>query len=209
MGVGVSGCGKTRLLFDMARKRYALYFECRGERVAQADVMDFVKFVEANMKFVQFKNRRIELARLLTALISARLLILLALQMSNIVKTPKQWLMAQLDGACEQSLMAWEKLHLLDENSVNSLFKLLSNRHEKATQQRRLIALFDEAHTWMEVLEGEFPPASKEEPVLVKIGLQKPKKEVFRPMLSAAIGTLRFCQKPYLCGLGRRYLCDT
>jgi hypothetical protein len=77
---------------------------------------------------------------------------------------------------------------------VNSLFKLLSNRHEKATQQRRLIALFDEAHTWMEVLEGEFPRASTDSGS-VKTGRKRHKKNVTRPMLSAAIETLRFLPK--------------
>ena len=38
IGVGVSGCGKTTAQFGIAKKYFALYFECTRGRVLQRDI---------------------------------------------------------------------------------------------------------------------------------------------------------------------------
>ena len=167
MAIGVSGCGKTRLHFDIARQRLAIYIECVGRRVHQTDVALFYLEAHRPLDAPHVKTERaMQLFRLL---IWSRVITLLlfadkiagqsrheATAFATSWSLPdnfwEQWLLAQLDGACSVSKKIFETLTPLafTMNGVgmygNAVHGHLA-RLEKAIGHR-LVFLMDEVHEW-------------------------------------------------------------
>jgi hypothetical protein len=165
----------------MACQRYAFYFECQGVRVAQNDVSAFLHLVKLNVAKIAIEGRRDEVRRLLTALLLARAIVLLAMRRANRVTTPEQWLMAQLDGACTWSHKTFSELCTYEAASLNDILVQVIKALATYEGDDRILALFDEAQTWMAALKEQFPPASG----------GKSNKDEMRPLLSAATHALR------------------
>ena len=150
VGIGPSGSGKTRLLFDIASRYPALYFECVGLRVGQADTSAFSKQVML-IKNVSEEERTFKAAYYLRCLITARLLLMeqyaVHVKQKNIgAWTPdvcRCWLMVQLNGETKISPNLFLALIRGDEAAVNII------RYRCMVSMQALpMFLFDEAHGW-------------------------------------------------------------
>ena len=150
VGIGPSGSGKTRLLFDIASRYPALYFECVGLRVGQADTSAFSKQVML-IKNVSEEERTFKAAYYLRCLITARLLLMeqyaVHVKQKNIgAWTPdvcRRWLMVQLNGGTNISQNLFLALIRGDEMAVN----IIRDRCMVSMQALPMF-LFDEAHGW-------------------------------------------------------------
>jgi hypothetical protein len=155
IGVGPSGSGKTRLLFDLASMHPAIYIECQGLRVNQADVVAFSYRMKNASRGAIEKRERL-LNKRFKAIIAARLLLFQQYYAShhavwdNAVHC-KRWLIAQLNGVTEPSAKLFEVLR----KSANVTDDLLAQVRVKL-KELDLLFLFDEAHMWHDTEYGQF-----------------------------------------------------
>eukprot|EP00160_Parvularia_atlantis_P002637 Unigene121_Nuclearia_a/m.401 Unigene121_Nuclearia_a/g.401 ORF Unigene121_Nuclearia_a/g.401 Unigene121_Nuclearia_a/m.401 type:complete len:802 (+) Unigene121_Nuclearia_a:1133-3538(+) len=186
IGIGVSGCGKTTAQYALARKHFALYFECQGERVRQDDCVELknkIILLVARYKETAPRGALVpeqEAEELFLTLIAARLLTFL--RFVEIVEQggtgvpklsdkslPAVWLNAQLDGVSLTSRNVFVELRDFRPGLV-SMVKFLHQmerltvgqlcRHGFLTSsdmtRAAMLLLFDEAHIWNTAAFGEF-----------------------------------------------------
>ena len=145
IGIGPSGSGKTRLLFDIASKHPALYFECVGQRVGQADTQTFSEEM-VDAKIVTVDKRITTAGHYLRCLITARLLLLEHFAANVGQRSPdvcRRWLMAQLNGGTMISKDLFVVLIRGERVTVESICDSCVTR-----MQASPVCLFDEAHGW-------------------------------------------------------------
>ena len=166
MAIGVSGCGKTRLHFDIARQRLAIYIECVGRRVQQHDVTLFATEVAGDASPQEKTNS----ARRLFQLVVLSRIITLLLFADNLggrlgsqstafaaawdlpANFLERWLHAQLDGACTISTLIYIALqrHVSTAGGVECLTSFVTSHlvRLETTVGSKLVFLMDEAHEW-------------------------------------------------------------
>jgi hypothetical protein len=148
--LGVSGCGKTRTLFDIAQHHFLVLVECvpLGEERFEytrdknfGGMVDDIDSLDKNKDFQQQAKRRIMIEFL------ARFLLLRGLFDLNPKTTPLDFLLAQLNGGQRSIALLVDNLRQVSENNLNILLRMtcmdLQNTH---IGTHRLIVALDEAN---------------------------------------------------------------
>jgi hypothetical protein len=105
---GPSAAGKTKVCFDILKKRYGIYIDW-SSKDADIDIRDFLERVtfysKANLPYEQFEDWcKTELY----VLIAGRLMALLVLLNRNQAITPEQWLLMQLNGLARKKQACYQ-----------------------------------------------------------------------------------------------------
>ena len=166
VAIGVSGCGKTRTLFDIARLGPALYFECVGQRVDQADT----RYTNERLRSLGARYTKIEglvdeddFKQALHPLLLCRLFVMLqfvsAMKKDGKVAPDdlwKQWLCAQLDGVSNLCTTLVKKI---DGTASSDLLFAWNNLASQVVAVCGCYPalLFDEAHRWAGDEYGRYP----------------------------------------------------
>jgi len=153
-------------MFDIAKLGPALYFECVGERVGQKDTAAANAGLERLARTVDEKSLVPvnDAECVLLRLLVCRLFVLLRLTETVLAKVDKfrLWeglLLAQLDGACEQSDALYALFAGLSGDTLRMLWSHLCNQARSAWGARPML-LFDEAHQWAKPSFGRYAPTN-------------------------------------------------
>jgi hypothetical protein len=162
--LGVSGAGKTRTAYDVAKSRYTVYFEAstnHSKDLSRAITEmttaklriplpeDILQIAESQDVFEQ------ACAQIATRLMLARVLTLLLLHLSGKATSPTDWLLAQLNGGGEVSLEVFNTLVDLIPTDFYSSTLDASLKICK-TLGFRLTVITDEAHLLLHELPRAF-----------------------------------------------------
>lgn len=166
--VGVSGCGKTRTMFDIARGDYALYLDFGSKDVQGSEKNDIDFFLAV---VIQTDNVPVLIGKLIVARLTA---VILALETcKKRLLTPSEVLRLQLNGLSIQSRMLLRRLHSSSSyESIEAdigylglrLRELVASRlHSSATKtdvrssNGACLLLLDEAGVLLNTLADRFP----------------------------------------------------
>jgi hypothetical protein len=167
--IGVSGCGKTRTMFDIAREEYALYldFGCKDRLSPEDPPNDIESFKRSESDC----ENDIKVQRLINHLIAARLTaVILALeQCKKRLLTPSEILRLQLKTLSVESDKLAKRLRLSNgcEDLATPLGKYLKElvtqrlqqegaRHDGGKPTGTCFMLIDEAGVLLELLQDRF-----------------------------------------------------
>lgn len=163
--LGVSGAGKTRTVYDVAKERYAVYFETgtihsTDLRTATREMMaENLKIpTPTNLMQIAESQDTFEVAceQIAARLTLARVLTLLLLHASGKVTSPSDWLLAQLSCGGEVSLIVFHQLvDLLPATSYQTALHT-SLKICRGIFPQKLTVITDEAHLLLHEMAGAF-----------------------------------------------------
>jgi hypothetical protein len=166
--VGVSGCGKTRTMFDIAREDYALYLDFGCKDVSKLDQNDIGLFLEC----VSVCEHEVKVQMLIDRLIAARLTaVILALETcEDCLIAPSQILRMQLNRLSVvsrkffQTLQGYETVGGFASDLGKYLEELVTRRLRHDTTHPdgckptgTCFMLIDEAGVLLSILQHRFP----------------------------------------------------
>lgn len=163
--LGVSGAGKTRTAYDIAKEQYIVYFE--ATTIHSGDLTAAIKKMKEVELLIPLPKDTTQIAAsrdtfearcelIIHRLILARVLTLLLLYGSGKVTLPSNWLLAQLNGGGTMSANIFNKLGDLIQG--NQLSLVLGGALEifKSLFGLKLAVITDEAHLLLNELQGAF-----------------------------------------------------
>jgi hypothetical protein len=161
--LGVSGAGKTRTAYEIAKERYTVYFE--ATTVHSTDLTAATKEMKEQELRIPPPEDPVQIAasrdrfeaccaQITNCLILARILTLLLLYGSKKVTTPTDWLLVQLNGGGTMSANIFNKLVGQFNQFSNVLQAALATWQVFFGQKMTIIT--DEAHLLLHELPGAF-----------------------------------------------------
>ncbi len=214
--LGVSGAGKTRTAYDIAKQRYTVYFE--ATTIHSNDLTAATKEMEKMEQSIPPPKDIPQIAKsrdtfethcehITHRLILARVLTLLLLHGSGKVTSPEDWLLVQLNGGGTIPVDVFNRLKdvipgdkLLD--ILGSTLKIFKNVFGD-----KLTVITDEAHLLISKLLGAFrrPNHLRHSPGEIYSPNQGIKGSQSRPLLSFWLTSLRALPiLPIVCGTALR-----
>jgi DNA-directed RNA polymerase subunit F len=151
--LGVSGCGKTKTIFDVAKKYYTLIFDFTPKLMSDvAKAMNLIEY------FVYMKDVDPELDCKLVVgkLYLSRLLILVYFLKENIITSPEEWLRwqysANISDFTDPLIEILSQYNLIEiENILYRLKKWI-----RLDLQKKIVIAMDEANILVELHQNKF-----------------------------------------------------
>jgi hypothetical protein len=186
--IAASGSGKTKTIFDLARKRYLVYFTFPEKADDAGDlkfILETINLKKVNDSTITDYDFKVFAERLLNLLVWSRMLVLLVLRIVFDITKEEflafQWASsnAQLFRSVVQSL---SDNRVLDRMPASTVWKLCVNSCEAMFGDRIIVAC-DEAHLFLLELQRSF--------VIDPSGEKRALSHVFFPLLYRRdIGTI-------------------
>lgn len=213
--LGVSGSGKTRTAYDLARKFYSFYFEVSRSSAADlASLLETLELSQPNFNSVSSEEVMEQLQNEFESKCSSRIQLLLLARMVTLflyygtgqLSGPDDWLYAQLNGAPLLSRLVSSVLAEISREQIDLLwnhFDLVSQLLFKA----KIPVITDEAHLLQSQLYAFRRPSYKKKPperlYSPNMGVSRSHR---RPFLSFWIAKLHATSAivPILCGTALR-----
>lgn len=157
--VGVSGCGKTSSVFELARTRHCIFFEAPSNGVlGSPDLRAVLDDVAALRGTTNDGTLIAEAQRLMQALVAARSLYLLAVLDKYESLAPLDWLLMQLPTIPLTSQRApnaerfthFQLLYTKLKAQPSSLFQLIIHKLQNHLGHTKVFCFLDEAHVLVE-----------------------------------------------------------
>jgi hypothetical protein len=165
--VGVSGVGKTKATFDLARKYFGIYLEFNSRyRDHYRDDCSFA----GNMADIIHQSPTGYLATItyqIVLLATARLVALLLMKLKYPNMTPEQWLLMQINGNFDLRLPLLTSIREIlpkffpEVHDLVGIWKLF-----ESTTDQKVIIICDEAQQLLQTGENKFPRNSNNSEII-------------------------------------------
>jgi hypothetical protein len=152
--LGASGVGKTSLLFLLGAKQYIIFISLFDRYRAKAYYGDGMRALLTRAKDSTKIHDPDLWKEEVIGEVYARYLALLMMLMMELVRTPEEWLIAQIDGYADVVSRVCSSM-LEVKVTLDDLNELLETVHE-LTQQEENIFCIDEAHLLCDDVYGTF-----------------------------------------------------
>ncbi|PKY55352.1 hypothetical protein RhiirA4_548690 [Rhizophagus irregularis] len=151
---GVSGGGKTSTTFAIAAEHWAIHVDC-SHIISDYNNQLSSELVAVKAKCPSVNNIPLQESALrkLDIVFASRVLILIKMYVEQKIKTPKDWLLAQLYGLDKDSItLIYENLSELSAEEFSSLIRFIN----KCLNIRRILFIQDEAQCLCRPEFGEY-----------------------------------------------------
>jgi DNA-directed RNA polymerase subunit F len=150
--LGVSGCGKTKTIFDVAKIYYTLIFDFTPELME--DVTKTMELIE-NLVYLNV-DPEFDCRLVVRRLYLSRLLILVYFLKKNIIKSPEQWLCWQYSAKISEFtnplIEQLSQYDLIEMDQIQDHIK----KWIRLDLQKKIVIAMDEANILVELHQNKF-----------------------------------------------------